>query len=207
MEARRPRTLLQRLVTICCALLLSVTLVPALAGPALACSCVGVTDEQALSAADAVFTGTVEDVSAPLSSSIFGRTSADPVTVTVRVDEVYRGSVHERTQLVTAADGGSCGAGLKIDHRYVIFGSFGSDGIVHADEDQLTTTLCSGTRDLTSGPPFDMASAGEGPLPGAASNAEAGFPLLGWLALLGAGALGLLTLVLWLRYARMSRTG
>ncbi len=35
---------------------------------------------------------------------------------------------------------------------------------------------------------------------------EAGFPLLGWLALLGAGALGLLTLVLWLRYARMSRT-
>jgi len=36
---------------------------------------------------------------------------------------------------------------------------------------------------------------------------DAGFPLLGWLALIGAGALGLLTLGLWLRYARMSRTG
>lgn len=36
---------------------------------------------------------------------------------------------------------------------------------------------------------------------------DAGFPFLGWLALLGAGVLGLLTLGLWLRYARMSRTG
>lgn len=36
--------------------------------------------------------------------------------------------------------------------------------------------------------------------------AEAGFPLLGWLALAGAVVLALLPLALWLRFARTRRT-
>lgn len=192
----------RRLATVLVGALLGVLLIPVLASPAWSCTCVRVTDRQALASADVAFTGTVEDK----------RTSS----VTVAVAEVYKGSPPQRVELTTGSASTACGAELRRHRQYLVFASFDVVGArsggaieghsaVAAAEDRLGTHLCSGTRKLAAGEELDLVVASE-PLPGTDEIAADGFPLLGWLSLAAVVVLGLLPVGLWLRYSRTSRT-
>lgn len=79
--SRPPRA--SRIGSILVAMLLALLLVPVAAAPALACSCVGWTQAEAMAAADVAFTGQVESISEP--TAMFGTASSDaPVRVVRR---------------------------------------------------------------------------------------------------------------------------
>ena len=114
------------------------------ARPARACSCIGMTDEQAFAAADAVFRGQVAGYESPPAQPVMS--SADPAVWTFAVAEVYKGDVAPTQAVVSAVSGATCG--LEIPHQGEFF--------VFADRRDGTggysANLCGGTRSTTAGP-------------------------------------------------------
>lgn len=170
------------------------------AAPALACSCVPMTDAEYAESADVVFAGILLHREEPDDGGIIS--SGDLVTLTFAVDEVYKGQVGTTVQVRTARSGASCGLELDGEGPFLVFTEFGENG--------LTASLCGGTRDL---PETVPAVLGEGRPPAGSGGtktvtheeaineqAETGLPnawlwAVGGLAGLGlAGALGV-----WLR--------
>jgi hypothetical protein len=196
--SRRVRVVSAALAT----LVLGAALVPVLAGPAQACSCVGMTDAQAYEQADAVFAGRVESVTEP--AGLFGVVSSgDPVTATLVVDTVYKGSVYERMPVTTAYSSASCGADFVQGVEYAVFGTYGSSGS-HAADDVLRAALCDGTRAIDQ-TPLVLAASGTAPMAGGMVE-PSGFPLLGWLSFGAVALLGLLPIALWVRFSRGTRS-
>lgn len=138
--------------------------------PALACSCVERTDDEAFDAADVVFTGTVVDVDLP--DVALG--SMAPKRYTLEVDAVYRGEAAAEQVVVTAVESASCGAEIGagawlVFATVVVAGEERLDGVPEAAASELRTSLCSGNRPVGASPV--PASFGE---PGAPTDAGTG---------------------------------
>lgn len=107
------------------------------AAPACACSCAGGTESEAFAGADSVFVGVVAKVAEPWPSL----SSADPVTVTFTVTEVFKATIPADVRVLTVSDGASCGYDFEPGARYLVF--------ARADGDVWRTGLCDGNRVLT----------------------------------------------------------
>lgn len=173
-------------------------LVPA--PPASACSCVTPTDQAAVDDADAVFTGTLVDRVPPPRAAVG---SADPTRYVFAVDDVYEGDVTARQTVLTPSSGASCGFELSGTGPFLVFAFRDSQLTAGADDGELYSHLCSGTRpldegalavDLASSPPAptDEASGAPAPIDGEVSASDGGAGD-GWatstLALAGGGVL------------------
>jgi hypothetical protein len=110
--------------------------------PACACSCAISTEAEAVQHADVVFVGTVAEIDKPLAVPFVG--SADPVTVTFAVTDVYKGGVPANAQLKTERSGVSCGYMFAAGARYLVYASIDETGT-------WRTSLCSGNRQLAAG--------------------------------------------------------
>jgi hypothetical protein len=78
-----------------------------LAAEAYACSCRPVDLQRDLPRADGAIIGTVLE----------RRVSGDTATYRFRVEQVYKGDVENRAEVVTPASGASCGLELEVDDR------------------------------------------------------------------------------------------
>jgi len=175
--------------------LLGLGLVPLLATPAMACSCVAALNDQAYAeSADAVFVGRVDEVHPTGWTS---GSSTDRMVATIVVDEVYKGDVHTYTDVVTARSGASCGIDPVVGETLLVFAQYGGDGIVAAAPDELRASLCAGTR-VADGGQLTLLD-GYAPLAGTSDPASSGFPLLGWLSFVAVAGLGAMPVALWLR--------
>jgi hypothetical protein len=114
------------------------------APPAAACSCVAMTEQQALDSAAVVFAGELVDVIFPPPRAI--ESSGRPVRLIFEVGAVFKGRAYEVQSVVTAADGSSCGLGDSRPGPYLVFAGAGTAGEAEAGE--LQTNTCSGTRAL-----------------------------------------------------------
>lgn len=124
-------------------LLAACALLALTAAPALACSCVGFTEEEAFARAEAVFTGTVVGYEPPPTGPF--SSSADPATWVFHVHEVHKGAVAEPRQAVTSAvSGASCG--LEISEEQGTYKVFADGG--GAAPGTLGATLCGGTYEV-----------------------------------------------------------
>lgn len=156
-----------------------------------ACSCLGISTRTAADRADAVFLGTVTEVT---QSKVGGERAA---ILRFDVSAVYKGTVYADQVIVTPADSAACGLTPELGTSWVIF----ANGAIHGDGKaaklRLSTTLCHGNLS-TAKPPVSLGRAGA-PLPGAsdrierAANTDA--RLTRGLVIAGVGALGLTALI------------
>jgi hypothetical protein len=114
--------------------------------PAAACSCTGLTDEQALTWADAAFIGTVTDRVGPDTQHSYS--SLDAVTWTFAVEGVYKGNVGSTQEVVSALSSGSCGLSLDPSQRYLVFATVEGHAPIEPEPEpgQLAANFCGGTR-------------------------------------------------------------
>lgn len=112
-----------------------------------ACSCATFTEDEALVASDAVFTGTLVEVITPPGDT-YG--SADPERFVFDVVEVYKGEVFARQSIVTARDGASCGLEISGPGPFLVFARETDSVVSGAVDGELYSSLCSGTRPLVS---------------------------------------------------------
>lgn len=128
------------------------------ARPAAACSCVGWSDAEAVTYADAVFSGKVVDVAPSESAAAM----VAERTYAVRVAETLKGEPDPVQAVRTPGSSASCGVDLAVGDRVLVFASGGGGGLVEPRRGEMTTSLCSGTRPL------------EGPVPDSVRDAAAG---------------------------------
>lgn len=112
---------------------LAVAVGPVIVGPtpAYACSCIQQDLGSLAKTSAVVFVGT------PATEHVDGNVR----TYQVRASDVYKGSPSPVTTVQTEQDGAACGINLELDTQYVIIGS--------ENGDQVSTTICSGTRPVT----------------------------------------------------------
>ena len=124
---------------------------------AAACDCTIPSDDEALDASDAVFSGRlVERIEPEVLQS-----SADEVRYVFEVDLVHKGTVGVRAEVFSAWSGGSCGAAIDDSAPHVVF--------AREVDGRLVTTMCSGSRplDASSAPvPFEGTAPTIQPEPG-----------------------------------------
>jgi hypothetical protein len=167
------------------------------AGPAHACSCVARAFPEQLAVADAVLTGTAVSREDPAGSGPVV-SSARSVRWGFSVDAVHRGDLGARVTVVAAAGEASCGIAFTPGVRYVVVGTRDVTGDVR-------TGLCTGTAQVTTLSPADLAAIGAGRLvppppgsppavppngAGAPSVVPSGFLLVGGTVALIAAGLG-----------------
>jgi MYXO-CTERM domain-containing protein len=180
--------------------ILTVPLVLASSGPALACSCDDGSLEDDVAAADLVVIGTVSAPDAP------GLDPSADVQYDVTVDEIYKGGpVGAVVAVKSKATGASCGwEGIERDTDYAVFAWFDESGRFHGSLCGGTTTatpaLVKELAELTR--PAKLATDSEFPAEPDDTIPPPGDPdtpwALGSLTVLGLGALG------WWRYRRRS---
>lgn len=112
-----------------------------------ACSCATFTEEEALDASDAAFTGTVFEVITPPGDTY---SSTDPERFVFDVEEVYKGDVFARQSIVTAREGASCGLEISGPGPFLVFARETDSVVSGAVDGELYSSLCSGTRPLAS---------------------------------------------------------
>ncbi|MHA7963185.1 hypothetical protein ACX93W_03495 [Paenibacillus sp. CAU 1782] len=139
-----------------------------------ACSCVvNGSVQETLANHDAVFEGIVTGKKRP--STIFSSSSADPVTWTFRVNEVWKGKVTSTLSVTSAESGASCGFEFEEGKRYLVY--------ARDNGKSLDVSLCSRTVDFNSAS-ADLTELGTGSTPpqqpAAADNASS---FLWWIAL------------------------
>ena len=176
---------------------LALGVLPVIASPAMACSCAeALSDQEYADQADLVFVGRVDEV-VPEGWD-FG-SSADRTIATFVVDEVYKGDVHTYTDVVTARDGASCGIDPVAGQTLLVFATYGGDGIVKAEPEELRASLCQGTRPVDA-TPITIETVGYAPMAGVTeTDSGSGFPLVGWLSFVAVAGLGAIPVALWVR--------
>jgi hypothetical protein len=160
-------------------------------GCAYACSCLGITTRHAVEQSDAVFLGTVTEIT---ESRVGGERAA---VLRFEVSRVYKGTVYADQVIVTPADSAACGLTPEVGSSWVIF----ANGTIHGDGKsaklRLTTTLCHGNLS-TATPPTSLGRAVP-PLPGASDRTErsetADARLTRGLVIAGIGTLGLAAMI------------
>jgi hypothetical protein len=131
-----------------------------------ACSCLQPgTPIAELNRSDAVFAGTVVAIDGPsgvptLTTSfpfiVFQNSSADPVSVTFDVSDVWKGPAYRQISVATSGDSASCGYSFQIGETYLVY-AMGQGA-------ELTTSLCSRTSSLSQAQ-SDLAALGPGTAP------------------------------------------
>jgi hypothetical protein len=133
------------LVGITCLLVLSSVVLPV--SPAAACSCAGpASADDYLRQADVAFLGDVIAARIADPDSVIqgeARLASPEMIYTIDVQEVYKGAVTERQEVSSSLESDSCGAGLEINHRYVVYARHGIPG--YTAQGILHTGLCDGT--------------------------------------------------------------
>lgn len=105
---------------------------------AAACSCAELlSPAKALDRATAVFSGMVVSLEGPTGNII---SSADPVTVVLQADKVWKGAKQSNITITTALDSASCGYEFQIGQWYLVY--------ANGAHDDLQVDLCSGTKQL-----------------------------------------------------------
>lgn len=132
------------LVGITCLLALAFLVLPAT--EASACSCAGPrSPDDYLRGAEVAFLGDVIAARIADPESVIqgeARLASPEMIYTVDVQDAYKGAVEKREEVVSSLAGASCGAGLQINHRYVIYAT---NGASESGEALLYTGLCHGT--------------------------------------------------------------
>jgi hypothetical protein len=123
---------MSRRVPLLLAILAGVLLVAGRPATAAACSCVNATETEQVARADFVFVGAAVDVRASA--------GANPVQFLFAVEEVRKGPTLASAVVMTAANGGACGAGFTVDTRWLVFATRSGDA--------WASTLCSGNQPL-----------------------------------------------------------
>lgn len=139
--------------------------------PAQACSCVTADPQQFTRWADVIFTGTLLERTPPPERELMS--SGDPATHLFEVDEVYKGEVGSKAEVLSAVSGASCGLeGMQEGTRYVVFA--GNQNIEGEPTDAWWASLCGGTA-----PASDsyVASVADVTGPGRAPEQTTGAPL------------------------------
>ena len=132
-------------------LLLAPVVVVAGQAPAMACSCVGLTDHQAFERADAVFIGDLIEYEAPPSRNRV-ISSTDAAVWTFATAQVYKGDVIQQQEVVSEAFGASCGLELPRQGEFLVFATKATSGHSPRPADgQLYAGLCGGTRRTAEG--------------------------------------------------------
>jgi len=150
------------------ALLLAAGIAAATAATAQACSCASRPEKVHFAEADVVLEGVVTATDDPM----FGAptiSTGDPITYTLVVEEVLKGEVGSRVEIVSARSSPSCGLEMMAGQRWRVYALL--DGELHAN-------ICSGSELLAAGVPPPEGTAPEAPLP-----AFDRFPTLGLAAL------------------------
>ncbi len=122
---------------------------------------------QELSISDAVFAGEVVDIDRPLSIT----SSVDPMTVTFRVSEAWKGAGRETVNVKTAVSDTSCGYPFDEGEGYVVFASEGTT----YGEGELEVALCGSTKPLSEAR-VELAALGPGAAPNGSSTAGERLP-------------------------------
>ncbi len=104
----------------------------ALTNEATACSCMKLTPAEGLSSSQAVFTGEAIAVEKNEATRFGG------LEVTLRVEQVWKGTVEEQIQVHTAGSSAACGYPFVVGTRYLVY--------AFSDEtDPMRVSLCSRT--------------------------------------------------------------
>lgn len=158
---------------------------------AIACSCAGISTRRAAEQADAVFLGTVSEVTR---TKVGGERAA---VLRFDVSRVYKGTVYADQVIVTPADSAACGLIPDTGSSWVVFANASIQGEGRAAKLRLTTTLCNGN--LSTDRPSSILGRATAPLPGASDRAErsetADARLTTGLVIVGVGALGLAAMI------------
>lgn len=113
-------------------------LIVATAPPALACSCLDMTNDEAVKRADVVFSGKVIAYQKPIKAS--PSMGIDLITWTFEVHNAFKGKVAKQQKVISPVDEGVCGVRLKVGERYKVYAK--------RRNNSLETNLCSGTQQL-----------------------------------------------------------
>lgn len=155
------------------------------AAPACACSCVGVRGAELVASVDTIITGEVVARNDPGGLML---NSARPITYTVEVSEVHKGTAHATTYVRSAAEEASCGAPLTVGQTLTIFARTESDGamqtslcdMLFADSVTADMLASAGEGGPAAGDPTTPTGAGPAPDDGAATpETGAGDPMAG----------------------------
>lgn len=162
-----------------------------------ACSCVQPPAvQQALAEADAVFAGKVMNIIEPKPNVLGLMSSADPVTVTFQVSQIWKGISDKQVSITTALSSASCGYSFAEDREYIVY-AYQNDAYM------LETNICMRTSELTAAAEdLDVLGKGqplrqevEPPAPGTQPEEgvdQAGWytsPYIWWIAFVALGAL------------------
>ena len=109
----------------CTALTAAAVWLLASAAGALACTCAPVDLERDLPRADGAFAGTVLE----------RRESGGEVTLLFRVEQIYKGDIVNRVEVVTPRDGAACGLAAQVGERVGL--------LLEQDGDRWRAGLCS----------------------------------------------------------------
>jgi hypothetical protein len=118
---------------------LAVAVFYAPARPAHACSCGAATYDEHVAFADAVFDGTATKRYEAPTEPGQPVSSARPVTFTFAVARNVKQAVPDPVEVVTAADGASCGTSFDLGVEYRVF-------VKRRDNGEWSTGLCSGNQ-------------------------------------------------------------
>jgi hypothetical protein len=169
-----------------------------------ACLCVAPPRaERALDQSSAVFAGKVVDFENTPNRTMMEGTmltliggNAATATATLRVSEVWKGSMRETVQFATTPnDGVACAIPFEEGQKYLVYANEGQRG--------LTVDGCSATKPLSEAG-GDLAVLGNGKEPeegGDLTDTSGGFPPLGVIGMLG-GALAVVSLAVLMRLVR-----
>jgi Tissue inhibitor of metalloproteinase len=176
---------MKRIIQLLLLLLISMAAYFATAPCVYACSCIpSAPPQEAREAATAVFRGTVSSV-LPTTGTV--GSLSEPVLVTFRVSQVWKGPKYTELSVATSASGASCGFIFEPNKEYLVY-AYGSATALEA-------SLCSRTRVITDadiqydfqelGQPVVPTNAPPGRLPAASQPGQASFSA-GLLVVLGA---------------------
>jgi len=118
------------------------------ATPAGACSCKGVNDAEAFDHADAVFVGKVVGHEGP---AVSGPPTDAPAVWTFKVQDVFKGKVTRKQQVLSEALGASCGLEIPERGKILVFAYIDDFSDAYATRGQFNANLCGGTRELSAG--------------------------------------------------------
>lgn len=149
-------------------LLLATSLLVLSANSANACTCAPTTPKQSFESSSAVFSGGVIDVVGQETGSNEPVSSNEPVKVIFEVSKVWKGKVEQQLVVTTPASEASCGYSFQEGEEYLVY--------AYAQEAELQTNLCSGTKPLSEAQ-ADLAVLGEGETPTAESSGKKNTPL------------------------------
>lgn len=113
-------------------------------GEARACSCVGLTMEEQIQNAEAIFSGVVVDVAE--SADPYAPPGPNPGPVTFDVEAAWKGVSGETAVVLGHEPGSSCDIGFQVGESYLVYAYPGGE----YGDGPLETNICVGTKPLSS---------------------------------------------------------